>query len=108
MTKEEYNNRKAELEAAHSKAIRGLASEYALSQNPVEVGDIVGGGRLIMVDEIRYSLAGPDGYPQCVYLGTALTKKMLPFKSMERTTVWQQNMKTHIKKADIKAKGINI
>ena len=104
MTKEEYDERKDKLTATYQREKSNLDREYVLSHNPVEVGDIVGDYQLIIVENIH--VAWFDIYPCCRYEGPILTKKLIPYKNKRGHYVLQARMKTHIKKADIEAKGL--
>ncbi len=82
MTKQEYDERLAALKKQYEKAKNDLAIEFAKSNNPYKVGDILSNGRrnvTISVEKITYRY-GYDGTPYCVYHGTALKKDLTPRK----------------------------
>lgn len=98
MTKEEYKERSGQLYKEYEEKQRELDIEFALSNNNVEIGDIVSdSSSTIIVESIKVDIAWSwSGHlPSAYYYGTRLTKKLVPFKSGEKATVY--NVKNHIK-----------
>lgn len=107
MTKEEYDKEIERIESERRREIKDLELRYALENNSVDYGDIVtdsGSGVSVLVQNIIVRPTS-TGYPCCVYGGKRMTKKLTPFKNDKKAWVYQIWVKTHIKKADIKAKG---
>lgn len=92
MTKEEYQKEIVKLQ----KMRKELDFQYALSNSPYKVGDIIQDHcHIIKVEEIsmvkRY-----NGWPQCIYIGIELTKSLQPKKRQLDTTMYQENVKRKI------------
>jgi len=93
MTYEEYQAAVKALEKEFDAKKFALAKEYAMSNNTVNIGDIINDhSTCIIVDEIGV-LGRFSGKPQCVYHGHRLTKKLVRFKTGERDTIFQSNLK---------------
>ena len=77
MTLEEYKKKQLDLKADYELACRRLREEYALSNNPYKIGDIIedhiGKGRIRKVAAIY--IAFTDIMPTLVYECDNLTKK---------------------------------
>lgn len=88
MTKQEYEERLAALKKQFEKDKNKLSVEFAKSNNPYKVGDILSSGRgvIIRVEKISYRYSY-DGTPYCVYSGTALKKDLTPRKVSPLTDV---------------------
>lgn len=87
----EYNRLRANICKAHNKDLDALATHYALSNNPVEPGDIITDQtKTITVTDIA---AGSLCHqPCCFYTGIL---------SDGRTgTIWQTNIRKHVKKGE--------
>ena len=92
MTKDEYTRRYDEIQKAKHAEIDRLAYEYAVSNNPVKIGDIATDhSQTIEVQTIQapYSVTKP----QCVYSGPLLTKAGKPFKTGKSGRMFQCNLK---------------
>lgn len=89
MTKEEFWAKKEEINKEFREKNIELDAEFALSNNEITGGDIVSdGSTTIVVEKIRVRPSWGSGLP-CVYFeGTRLTKKLEPFKSKEKGTVF--------------------
>lgn len=82
MTKQEYDERLATLKKQFEQAKNDLAIEFAKSNNPYKVGDILSCESrkvIIRVEKITYRYSY-DGTPYCVYNGPALKKDLTPRK----------------------------
>lgn len=93
MTKQEYDERLAVLKKEYDRAKDNIAIEYAKSNNPYIVGDILSNDRgvIIRVDKIAYRY-GIDGMPYCSYSGIALKKDLTPRKTKPFTdTIYQSD-----------------
>jgi hypothetical protein len=88
MTKDEYDKKHEAIETEHTKKLHELRLEYAKSNSKYSIGDIVGdNSRLIKINTINYSVLS-FWYPNTVYEGVMLTKKLKPFKNGERATIF--------------------
>lgn len=90
MTKEEYDLKKKQLDQAYEKSKIALAKEFALSNNPHQVGEIISdtNGRTIKIEKIQVYLA--YGNPKCVYSGVWLKKDGTPNKRGEIESIYQK------------------
>lgn len=74
--------------------ISRLWKEYAESNNPYKIGDIIndhsGYGR---IESIQVNKAFGNEYPECVYWCEELTVKYLPKKNPSKRNIWQSNIK---------------
>lgn len=93
MTPEEYKRKQIELDYELEDRKKTLAKEYALSNNPYKVGDIVTDhiGPL-KIEKINISISYLDSLPQCVYFGIELKKDGTPMKKQNARGVWQKNI----------------
>jgi hypothetical protein len=97
MTKEEYQSKCDE----HHLKIKSLAKEYALSNNPYKIGDIVNDHTgSIKIEKIllrrKWFIAKREfEYPQCIYIGVELTKKGEPNKRGYKRSIYQSNIITN-------------
>lgn len=99
MTKEEYLSAKAKLNKEFEERLKDLDKEFALSNNDVEVGDIVSDrSHTIRVERILIDTPWRGSMPRAYFEGTKLTKKLEPFKSGEKVCVF--NVEKHIRKED--------
>lgn len=87
MTEQEYNEQlkqlNEEFQAARSRflaAKRKLGSEYALSNNPYKVGDIVkdSQNRILRITNISVGYSSLQEKYMCVYTGMVLKKDLTP------------------------------
>lgn len=93
MTEQEYQER---LEAIRKMRIE-LDTEYALSNSPYKIGDIIQDHyHIIRIEEIRM-VKKYNGTPQCLYLGIELTKALQPKKRQLDTAIYEENIKQKIK-----------
>jgi len=91
MNKQEFDDQLNALKKRHATEINNLKKKFADANNTVAVGDTVTDRtQSIVVDSISY-LGGDT--PSCIYNGIRVTVKGVPFKSGERGTVYQSNMK---------------
>lgn len=79
---------------------RKLDEEYALSNNPYKVGDVLQDHFQIMrVEYIGWSYTH-YGTPECYYKGTQLTQKLVPMKKQDvKSMMFQCNVKRKIETA---------
>ena len=91
MTREEYDQKRKELRAKHEMSLKHLAVEYAKSNNPYNVGDIITDhyqtGR---ITEIKYYTS--EERPECVYICDNLTKKGTIKVNDPVTKIYQSNI----------------
>ena len=93
MEKEEYFAKRNQLEKEHQQALRELNKEYALSNNPYKIGDLIcdhiGMGRVL-----SFKLyIGLDKLPQLVYRCANLTQKGTINKREPERDIYQSNIK---------------
>ena len=92
MTKSEYATALKDLEKEYRERQNRIHIEYAMSNNPYNVGDVLTDGfNTIKVIKIRVSAFG--SVPQCVYEGVRLTKKFAPYKTGETASIYQERAK---------------
>jgi len=80
----------------HNAEMLAIDREFALSNNTVQVGDILfDHSYIVLVEQVR-AYSGVTG-PTCVYEGARLKKDLSPRKDGRRVSVWQQNIKSHLR-----------
>lgn len=91
MTLEEYQNAKKEIELKARLELNKIAKEYALSNSPAQVGNIVRDhiGNCL-VTSISFTIS--NGIPSCIYSGPMLTLSGNLFKSKKVRQVYQSNL----------------
>lgn len=96
MNLEEYNLKVKEIEDARQEAIRKLVVECALSNNTIEIGQIVEDhiGK-VKVEKIRFNHASFGKLPSCRYWGIELKKDGTPKKRGDYRDVYQSNLLSH-------------
>ena len=94
MTQYEYQLKLNQINKDHQIRLRFLAYDFAESNNPHKIGDIVT-DRIgsIKIDIIHFTLGGGKYLPECAYTGIELTKKGEPNKRGKKRTVYQSNIK---------------
>lgn len=91
MTKEEYKKKLDELNSEFKQKKFALYKEFALSNNPYRVGDILQDHfHIIKVEKIKIDVVLST--PECVYYGTQLTQKLEPKKKQDEAPMWQSNV----------------
>ena len=81
--------------AASYVKLKSLAKEYAFSNNPYKIGDVVIDKiKTIKIEKIQFTLGGFQSTPECVYTGIELTKKGDPNKKGNKRSVYQSNIIT--------------
>lgn len=90
MTKEEYDQALKGLKESYDQKKTELMKDYARSNCPYSVGDILKDHiGIIRVERIGYYLTEP---PQCMFYGTELTVKLVPNKKHTRREMYQKNV----------------
>ena len=94
MTKEEYQLKYKEITEQEDERKKSLAKDYANSNNPYKIGDIIKDhDRSIKIEDIHYSLyKAIDVFPCCVFYGTELTKKGELNKRGKKRMIYQTNI----------------
>lgn len=103
MTDDEYNGRKQGLNDRHNARLKRLAREYALSHNPVKVGDVIEDDMgSIIVESMRFTYSVVScAKPSMVYSGKILTKAKSISKRKDNTRdVFQCRMERHALKGE--------
>jgi hypothetical protein len=94
MTQYEYQLKLNQINKDHQIRLRFLASDFAESNNPHKIGDIVKDTiGFIKIEQIQFTLGGGKYLPECVYTGIELTKKGEPNKRGNKRTIYQSNIK---------------
>jgi hypothetical protein len=94
MTKEEFDKAKISLEQEMKRRKSQLIKEFAFSNNPYKLGDIVtDGNKKIKIEEIGYGMLPMASYPECFYKGEWLKKDGKPYKNKRYATIYQGNIK---------------
>lgn len=93
MERKEYYTKKTQLEKEHQQALEKLDKEYALSNNPYKVGDLIcdhiGKGRILSFKVYRNF----RDLPQIVYRCANLTQKETINKREPERDIYQSNIK---------------
>ena len=93
MNFKEYENKKNEIQKRAKAEISKLSIEYAMSNWPVSIGDIIKGDKhTIKVEKINIS-SGISKKPHCLYSGPRVTKAGKMFKSRENSCIYQYDIK---------------
>lgn len=94
MDKKTYLDKLEKIENNYELKVKELKRSYAISNNPVKIGDIIKDHIEIMkVEKIKhfYTPTGSD-FPACVYHGIKYTKKIKPYKNKEKIIIFQDNL----------------
>lgn len=93
MTKAEYESELKTLNREHEDSKNKLIKEYALSNNPYKIGDIITDHyQRIKIEKIRaISYFSEIG---CRYYGVNLKEDGTPVKSGSKTWIYQSNIKS--------------
>jgi hypothetical protein len=96
MTPEEYKSKLTAIKLQFEENKSILAKEYAFSNNPYKIGDIITDHiGSIKIEKIQYTLGWESmkELPYCVYSGITLKKDKTPTKTPNQRTVHQTNLK---------------
>lgn len=95
ITIEEYRQKLKEFEIEYKDKKDILCQEFAMSNNPYKVGDILQDYRqIIRVEKIKWTFIFPSNIPECIYFGTELTAKLTPKKKQSiDACMYQSNVK---------------
>lgn len=88
MTPEEYKLKLVEIQHQSKKQELNLMKEYALSNNPYKVGDVIKSNGITIKIE-----AGFHSLPACYYIGIPLKKDCTPYKNGIKQSIFQSNIK---------------
>ena len=98
MTKEEFIALHEEEEKRHENAMRAIDKVYALSNNPVNVGDVIEDHKCRMKVEkicfLRCRMDYINNTSCCAYRGVKLKKDGTPSKKQDNEAVYQYNIKS--------------
>lgn len=98
MNQEEYISKLKTLHETFEEQKKAIYREYALSNNNVQIGDIVITKFIIIyVETIQIHISSFNNLPECVYSGTQLTKKLLPRAINKQNIVYQRDILEIIK-----------
>jgi len=93
MTDEEYESRHRAAREQYRETCGVIDREYAFSHSKVKVGDIVQDhAGFLRVEKISFYRPMHPAKPACIYSGTRMTKKLVPFKKSEMGDVYQRNL----------------
>lgn len=91
MTKEQYNYQKKHLEEEWRNKQRDLAKEYALSNNPHKIGDVITDHiKTIKIESIAFYNGGSS--PECLYKGIQYNKSGSISKRQDDNKIYQSNI----------------
>ncbi len=100
MTREEYLERKGNLEKEFKELKVKLDREFALSNNTVKIGDIVADSScIIKVEDMVVKIPFGSIIPTVYYIGTRLRRDFSPFKRKEKGYVYR--VQKHIKQSKL-------
>lgn len=94
MTYEEYQVAVKALEKEYMEKEQAVVREYALSNNPVKIGDVIRDHHCKIKVERISVLRSFSKKPQCVYSGPRLKKNGEPYKNGDTESIWQSNLIT--------------
>lgn len=93
MTQEQYKQQISALKEEFERRKAMISREFAFSNNTVQIGDVISDHlTIIKVENITWAYS-IGGLPQCVYIGTQLTKSGQPAKRQTDTKIFQSNLK---------------
>lgn len=93
MTEKEYQDAFKELMLKYENAKKELDKEFALSHNPVKIGDWVGDNcNYIRVEKMKISLRWTDIFPCLTYYGKTCKKDGTPRVHPKPEKVHQSNL----------------
>ena len=95
MTKAGYDNLKKSIKETYELSLSNLAKEYAYSNNPHKLGDIIQdkySNVRIKIDKMRSTFDFHNKYPGCLYYGPELRKDNTPFKNGKRSSILQSRI----------------
>lgn len=106
MDKLEYNKRLLDIEKKFEEDKKSLAREFAYANNNLMAGTFVRDlTTTIEIDRLIIYLAGYQSYPEMVYSGPELTKKLVPRKDGRIGRVHQSSVCPFVLKVVIDVKG---
>ena len=91
MTKEELEQGKKDLEIEYDKKRYALYRQYALANNPYNIGDIVT-DHIASVKIEKIGIYVSFGESCCTYTGIQLNKDGKPNKRQDHTQIFQSNI----------------
>ncbi|MCP4651286.1 MAG: hypothetical protein GY853_14555 [PVC group bacterium] len=95
MTAKEYGDFLANARNAHKKIINNIRRQYALSNNPYGIGDVISDrhGQVTRIEKIHViPIFGEEDGVQCAYTGPKLKKDGTPYKRGGVVTINQNNI----------------
>lgn len=93
MTKEELIKRCNKITITTEEEVRRLKNEFSINNAEYNIGDIIEDHyHIIKVESIH-----AWRFPEVVYKGTQLTKKLIPYKKQIDTKIYSTNIKRRIK-----------
>ena len=86
---QEYDSKMQLLESEFEAKKKELMKEFAFSNNPHQIGDIITDHiGSIKIEKIKWG-KGVNQFPSCVYIGVELKKDLTPAKKQNHTQIWQ-------------------
>ena len=97
MTLEEFQQKTEIINKDRDKKWLDLCKDYAFTNNPYKVGDILEDHyQIIKIESIKLSITRESAC--CIYIGPQLRMKTLePYKNGAKSTMYQLNVKQKIK-----------
>ncbi len=91
MTKETYQDNLKAYEVEFEIKKKSLAKDYAFSNNPHQIGDVItDNNTTIKIEKIKHTLGNSYELPECVYYGVELKKDGTPKKNGKLQGIWQR------------------
>lgn len=95
MTLDEMKEEIKKIEYESSLKIKAIQKEFAMSNNPYNIKDIIEDHLCkIKIENIKYAVF--YGVPSSVYYGTLIQKNDKPFKNNKQGCIYQTNIKKEI------------
>lgn len=93
MEQQEYKERLVKIQQEAERQKRNLAVEYALSNSPYDIGDVVKDHLgYLKIEKVDVTVTFGSQIPECVYYGVELKKDLTPMKSQTGRGVYQSNL----------------
>jgi hypothetical protein len=99
MKKEEFDRKIIEIEKKSNDDKRILARQYAISNNPYKIGDVIEDHYHIIKIE-KWTVRGTVSNPSLLYQGVVLKKDLTPKKNQDDAIMYQTNVERQIKKSN--------
>jgi hypothetical protein len=93
MTKKEYQEKIKAIEIKAKNEKITVMYEYALTNNPYNIGDIIQNhSQKIRIEKIKPTIAFNNIFPECIFYGPLLKKNGKPFKNKKKEAIRQSSI----------------